>query len=82
MLRHEPPSVLEYEWLDEILTWELTGTAEGCRLVFTNVLSDRDAAGPAAAGWEAGLEVVAAQLDGVPVTWDPFARADELAREY
>ncbi|GAB2584381.1 SRPBCC domain-containing protein [Kribbella endophytica] len=82
MLRHEPPSVLEYEWLDEILTWELTGTAEGCRLVFTNVLSDREAAGPAAAGWEAGLEVVAAQLDGVPITWDPFARADELASEY
>jgi uncharacterized protein YndB with AHSA1/START domain len=82
MLRNEPPHALEYEWMGEILSWELTGTADGCRLVFTNVLADRDAAGPAAAGWEAGLEVVAAQLDGVPVTWDPFVRADELAREY
>jgi uncharacterized protein YndB with AHSA1/START domain len=82
MLRHEPPSVLEYAWLDEILTWEITGTADGCRLVFTNVLTDRDAAGPAAAGWEAGLEVVAAQLDEKPITWDPFTRANELASEY
>ena len=82
MLRNEPPNVLEYEWLGEILSWEIVGTADGSRLVFTNVLSDRDAAGPAAAGWEAGLEVVAAQLDGTTITWDPFTRAEHLAPEY
>jgi uncharacterized protein YndB with AHSA1/START domain len=82
MLRYEPPNVLEYAWLDEILTWEIVGTADGCRLVFTNVLSDRDAAGPAAAGWEAGLEVVAAQLDGRPIDWVPIERAEELAQYY
>jgi uncharacterized protein YndB with AHSA1/START domain len=79
MLRNEPPSVLEYEWAGEILTWEITGTAEGSRLVFTNVLTDPEAAGPAAAGWEAGLEVVEAQLDGKPITWNPLDRAEELA---
>ena len=44
ILRNEPPSVLEHEWAGEILTWEITGTAEGSRLVFTNVLSEPDAA--------------------------------------
>lgn len=80
MLRNEPPSVLEYEWAGEILTWEITGTAEGSRLVFTNVLSDPSAARPAAAGWEAGLEVVEAQLAGLPISWSPLDRAEELAR--
>lgn len=82
LLRSEPPAVLEYEWAGELLTWEIARTAEGSRLVFTNVLSDPDAAGPAAAGWEAGLEVVEAQLDGKPVTWDPLSRAEELAAVY
>jgi uncharacterized protein YndB with AHSA1/START domain len=82
MLRNEPPSVLEYEWAGETLTWEISGTAEGSRLVFTNVLSDPDAAGPAAAGWEAGLEVVEAQLSGKPITWEPLDRAEELAALY
>lgn len=80
ILRNQPPLVLEYEWAGEILTWEITGTPEGSRLVFTNVLSEPDAAGPAAAGWEAGLEVVEAQLDGTPITWNPLDRAEQLAR--
>jgi uncharacterized protein YndB with AHSA1/START domain len=82
MLRNEPPTLLEYEWLGEILSWEITGTANGCRLVFTNVVSDRDTTAPAAAGWEAGLEVVEAQLNGTPITWSPFDRAEELASQY
>jgi uncharacterized protein YndB with AHSA1/START domain len=82
MLRNEPPSVLEYEWAGEILTWEITGTAEGSRLVFTNVLTDPEAGAPAAAGWEAGLEVVEAQLDGKPITWNPLDRAEELTTLY
>ena len=48
--------------------------------MFTNVLSEPDAAGPADAGWEAGLEVVEAQLEGTPITWNPLDRAEELAR--
>jgi uncharacterized protein YndB with AHSA1/START domain len=82
MLRNESPHLLEYEWLGEILTWEITGTAEGSRLVFTNVVSEPGTAGPAAAGWEAGLEVVVAQLDGVPIDWSPFERAEALASQY
>lgn len=82
ILRNEPPWVLEYEWAGEILTWEITGTAEGSRLVFTNVLTEPDAAGPPAAGWEAGLEVVEAQMDGTPISWNLLDRAEELAATY
>ncbi|GAA1117811.1 SRPBCC family protein [Kribbella jejuensis] len=82
VLRNEPPVVLEYEWSGEVLTWEIARTPTGSRLVFTNVLAEPDAAGPAAAGWEAGLEVVEAQLDGRAVSWDPLNRAEELAAAY
>ncbi|TDO60804.1 uncharacterized protein YndB with AHSA1/START domain [Kribbella sp. VKM Ac-2571] len=82
LLRSEPPEMLEYEWSGEVLTWEITRTATGSLLVFTNVLTEPDAAGPATAGWEAGLEVVEAQLDGTPITWDPLNRAEELAASY
>ena len=78
ILRNEPPSVLEYEWAGEILTWEITGTAEGSAARVH--LSEPDAAGPAAAGWEAGLVVVEAQLEGTPITWNPLDRAEDLAR--
>ncbi len=82
MLRNEPTTLLEYEWLGEILRWEISGTADGSRLVFTNVVSDRETVRPAAAAWEAGLEVVEAQLDGTPISWSPFDRADQLASQY
>jgi uncharacterized protein YndB with AHSA1/START domain len=82
LLRSEPPSVLEYEWAGETLTWEIARTTEGSRLLFTNVLADPDAAGPAAGGWEAGLEVIEAQLAGTPITWDPLNRAESLATSY
>ncbi|MFI6678848.1 SRPBCC domain-containing protein [Kribbella sp. NPDC050470] len=79
MLRNEPPSMLEYEWSGEILTWEITGTPEGSRLVFTNVLTDPESAAPASAGWQAGLEVIEAQLAGKQITWNPLDRAEQLA---
>ena len=62
------------------LSW--TGPLMRGRLVFTNVVSEPGTAGPAAAEWEAGLEVVVAQLDGVPIDWSPFERAEALASRY
>lgn len=81
--RVDPPHLLEYTWGAEVLRWELTADGVGgCRLVFTNVFDDRAMAAPAAAGWHAGLEVVAAQLDGREIDWSPWERADALTGEY
>jgi uncharacterized protein YndB with AHSA1/START domain len=81
--RVDPPYLLEYTWDAEVLRWELTTDGEGgSRLVFTNVFDDRETAAPAAAGWHAGLEVVAAQLDGREIDWSPWERADALSGAY
>ncbi|MDF5757565.1 SRPBCC domain-containing protein [Spongiactinospora sp. TRM90649] len=86
IVRVEPPHLLEYTWDGETLRWELfpddTDGTDGCRLVFTNVFDDRDTALPAAAGWHAGLETLAAELDGGPPARSPWDRADELAPAY
>ncbi|WP_432949433.1 hypothetical protein ACQPXM_16420 [Kribbella sp. CA-253562] len=47
-----------------------------------HVLGDRELPGRPRAGWRAGHELAAAQLDGPSVDWDPFVRSEELAREY
>jgi uncharacterized protein YndB with AHSA1/START domain len=79
----DPPRLLEYSWGDEILRWELQADgAGGCRMVFTNIVDDRDTAVAAAAGWHAGLEVVAAQLDGRPLDWSAWDRAEQLSGDY
>jgi uncharacterized protein YndB with AHSA1/START domain len=79
----EPPTLLEYTWGDEILRWELEDLGDGrCRLVFTNIFDDRDAAVPAAAGWHAAFEVLEARLDGRAVNWSAFDRADVLHDAY
>jgi uncharacterized protein YndB with AHSA1/START domain len=81
--RVDPPHLLEYTWNEEILRWELRDDgAGGCLLVFTNIFDDRDAAVNLSAGWHAGLEVVAAQLDGRAIDWSPWDRAELLADEY
>ncbi|RBQ21474.1 hypothetical protein DP939_01820 [Spongiactinospora rosea] len=83
MTQVDPPHLLEYTWDGEILRWELSPDGDGgCLLVFTNVFDDRDTAIPAASGWHAGLEVLAAVLDDRPVTWSAWDRADELTPAY
>lgn len=81
--RVEPPHLLEYTWGAETLRWEVQSDGQGgTRLVFVNLLDDRDTGIAAASGWHAGLEVVEAQLDGRPIDWSPHDRADELYPEY
>lgn len=63
VLTCEPPTLLEYTWDDEILRWELRPDGDGCVLVFTNVLADRDTAAAVAPGWHEGLEKLGRALD-------------------
>jgi uncharacterized protein YndB with AHSA1/START domain len=70
ILELDPPKVFAYRWQQDVLRWELTPDGTGCRLVFTHSLS---ATGPFggvvatarhAAGWDACLDQLLAQLDG------------------
>jgi uncharacterized protein YndB with AHSA1/START domain len=61
----DPPRLLEYTWDAETLRWELRPDGDqGCRLGFTNIFDDREAAAALGAGWHAGLDQLAAWLDG------------------
>ncbi|MEU4513088.1 SRPBCC domain-containing protein [Nonomuraea wenchangensis] len=80
VVRVDPPTSLEYTWGSEILRWELEPDGDdGCRLVFTNIVDDHDAAPAPAAGWPAGLDALEALLDGRPA--DPFI-SDEPQTAY
>lgn len=63
VLACDPPALLEYTWDDEALRWELTETADGCLLVFTNTVADGDTAAAVDAGWDLGLKRLADALD-------------------
>jgi uncharacterized protein YndB with AHSA1/START domain len=80
--RADRPRMLEYAWDDEVLRWELEPEGRGCRLVFTNIVEDRGATASIAAGWHAGLEVLEAQLNGRPIDWLPWDRAEALNESY
>ncbi|AOS63836.1 SRPBCC family protein [Actinoalloteichus hymeniacidonis] len=82
IIRSDPPRTLEYTWGDELLRWELTPQGDGCHAVFTNVFDERESGVPTGAGWHAGLEVLAARLDGREVGWAPMDRAGELTQKY
>ena len=79
----DPPHLLEYTWGDEILRWELHPEGDnGCRLVFTNIVDTDNVSPDLAAGWHAGLEIVAAQLDGRAIDWSMWERAEQLRDDY
>jgi uncharacterized protein YndB with AHSA1/START domain len=76
------PRLLEYDWDDEDLRWEIEPDGDGSRLVFTNIVKDHGTVASIAAGWHASLEVLEAQLDGHPVNWSAWDRAEALNEPY
>jgi uncharacterized protein YndB with AHSA1/START domain len=79
----DPPHLLEYTWEAEVLRWELRPEGDGgCRLVFTHTFDDREMAAALGAGWHAGLEVVAAQLDGREAGLPAWERVEQLNADY
>ncbi|AKT52629.1 hypothetical protein ADJ73_06360 [Arsenicicoccus sp. oral taxon 190] len=66
VLLAEPPRELMHRWGQDVLSWSLTGTADGTRVTLRQVLSDATEASSLAAGWHlclAGLEARAAGHD-------------------
>ncbi|WP_153031585.1 hypothetical protein [Amycolatopsis sp. YIM 10] len=65
VVRVERPRLLEYTWDGEILRFELTDDGEhACKPVFTKVVDGPETGSAVAPGWEAGLDLLAAHLDG------------------
>jgi uncharacterized protein YndB with AHSA1/START domain len=60
----EPPRLFAFTWGGSELRFELEPDADGCRLVFTHFLEDREAAARDAAGWEVCLARLEQHLAG------------------
>src|SRR5262245_55056305 len=69
LLTYEPPTVLEYQWGDDTLRFELRPEGDGCVLTFLDTFVELGKAARDAAGWHVCLDALAADLSG-----DPSAR--------
>ncbi|HEY1414751.1 MAG TPA: SRPBCC family protein [Caulobacteraceae bacterium] len=72
----EPPRLLAYSWSapgepDRPVRWELEPDGDAVQLMLTLCLPAGEDAGRACAGWEAHLEMLAAELAGAPMKF-PF----------
>lgn len=70
-----PPHLLAGTWYGHELRFELEEDGEGCLLVFTHAIAERDTAARDAAGWDVCFERLQALLTG-----EPLSESDSLAR--
>jgi uncharacterized protein YndB with AHSA1/START domain len=70
----DPPHRLAWRWSSQLFSFELAAHGDGCRLIFTNVIDDRDLAAQTATGWETYLSRLEPHLAGEYVS-------EELAHE-
>lgn len=75
ILRIEPPHLLEHTWWEEmnpdgVVRWELEPHPDGCllTLTYTAPVESSDDWARDMAGWHTLVELLAAYLDGVPVS--------------
>lgn len=66
VLAVEPGRLFEFSWQGEVLRWEVSPDAAGCRLRFTHTFDDGPGAASFATGWETCLDALGARLDGRP----------------
>ena len=64
--RAEAPHLLEYQWGDQDLRWQLEGYGGGTRLTLWHGI-DRRFISMGAAGWHIGLDVLARLLGAAPI---------------
>ncbi|MFC4003088.1 SRPBCC domain-containing protein [Prauserella oleivorans] len=92
VLEYDPPKVYAFRWARSVLRFELVPDGDGCVLSFSHTLSgtgtsgDRPSVARQGPGWERGLEVLAAGLDGRDAPerdgrWF-LARAEQYVEEY
>jgi uncharacterized protein YndB with AHSA1/START domain len=73
----DPPHVLEFTWVDEVLRFELSAERGGCKLVFKSTIMERVIAPRNAAGWHKCLDNLADRLGAKPdeAAWIDLYRA-------
>jgi uncharacterized protein YndB with AHSA1/START domain len=64
VIAHDPPSLLEHTWGEDLLRWELRPHGDGCLLLLTHVFDDRMKAARDAAGWHLCIEALKSSLVG------------------
>ncbi|MGO9873959.1 MAG: SRPBCC family protein [Acidimicrobiia bacterium] len=69
MLTCDPPRVLEFEWGEDRLRFELTPTRSGTVLTLTDTLGELGKAARDGAGWHECLDKLAYALDGTEPPW-------------
>lgn len=62
----DSPTVLEYSWGEDTLTWTLDAAIDGTRLTLRQTLADHAMASATAAGWHLCLDVAASIMEGHP----------------
>ena len=82
MLACDPPSLLELNWSDERLRFELTPDGDGTLLRFTASFDELGKAARDGAGWHACLDLLACDLTGQPAPRDPGQRWRQVHAVY
>lgn len=60
----DPPRLLEFSWAEDVLRFELTPEANGCKLVFITTIGDRTIAPRTASGWHTCLDNLLNRVSG------------------
>ena len=82
MLRFDPLRVLEFEWGEDTLRFELTPAGSGTVLMLADTLGQLGKAARDGVGWHECLDKLAYALDGVDVPWDEADRWREIHPGY
>ncbi|HUR77567.1 MAG TPA: SRPBCC family protein [Acidimicrobiales bacterium] len=67
---YDPPQVLEFDWAQDRLRFELEPIDGGTRLTLVNTFTDYDKSARDAGGWHACLDNLGYALDGVEPPYD------------
>jgi uncharacterized protein YndB with AHSA1/START domain len=67
VLAYDPPKLLAFTWGTDELRFELAPQDGGCVLTLIDTFDELGKAGIVAAGWDACLDALEADLDGMPI---------------
>jgi uncharacterized protein YndB with AHSA1/START domain len=74
---YEPPRLIEYNWGDEVLRWELVPSTDGCTLHLTATFDDRAGSASFTSGWSLCFDALAGLLSGSSVPGKDYAPLHE-----